>query len=80
MRFRIVRTDVVQYMDPENSSDPDLGETKPRDPDALPPANIFELVMFWFYKAFAALGGGNVIFAVKAGLLTGTFLSPPDIE
>lgn len=67
-------------MDPENSSDPDLGETKPRDPDALPPANVFELVMFWFYKAFAALGGGNVIFAVKAGLLTGTFLSHLDIE
>ncbi|KAI0089790.1 hypothetical protein BDY19DRAFT_888753 [Irpex rosettiformis] len=62
--------DVVQYMDPEESNDPDLGETKRRDPDALPPANLFELVMFWLYKAFAGLRGGNFVFAVKAGLLT----------
>ena len=63
--------DVVQYMDQENSDDPDLGETRPRDPDALPPANLFELIMLWLYRAFAALRGGNVVFAVKAGLLTG---------
>ena len=70
--------DVVQYMDQENSDDPDLGETRPRDPDALPPANLFELVMLWLYRAFAALRGGNVVFAVKAGLLTGasSFLLP----
>ncbi|KAI0697464.1 hypothetical protein BC835DRAFT_1504792 [Cytidiella melzeri] len=62
--------DVVQYMDPEGGDYPDLGVTKSRDPDALPPSNLFELVMLWLYKGFAALGGGNVVFAVKAGLLT----------
>ena len=58
-------------MDTDNGDDPDLGETKPRDPDALPPSNFFELLMFWMFKGFAALGGGNIVFAIKAGLLTG---------
>ena len=58
-------------MDVEGGGDPDLGQTQPRDPAALPPSNWFELIMFWLYKGFAALGGGNVLFAVKAGLLTG---------
>lgn len=56
----------------EAQLDPDLGLTKRRDPDALPPSNKFEAVMFWIHHAFAALGHGNTVFAIKAALLTGT--------
>lgn len=58
-------------MDPPEEQDADLGQTRRRDPDALPPSNLFEAVMYWLYHATAALGGGNVLFAIKAGLLTG---------
>lgn len=58
----------MELHDEDNS---DLGQTRPRDPDALPPSNLFELVMYWLYQGTAAVGGGNVLFAIKAGLLTG---------
>lgn len=58
-------------MDEPAGGDPDLGETKARDPDALPPSNLFELGMSRLYHAFMSLGGGNLLFAFKAGLLTG---------
>lgn len=48
----------------------DLGMPRPRDPDALPPSNPFEWVMNFMYRAFTGIGGGNLIFALKAGLLT----------
>ncbi|GJE89275.1 aromatic acid exporter family member 2 domain-containing protein [Phanerochaete sordida] len=60
--------DVVQYM--EQEPDSDLGATRRRDPDALPPSNKFESAMYWLHRAFAALGHGNAVFAIKAGLLT----------
>ena len=49
----------------------DLGSASRRDPDALPPQNLFQLVMFWVYSAATALGRGNCLYALKAGLLTG---------
>lgn len=58
-------------MERDTEGDPDLGETKARDPDALPPSNMFEYIMFLLYKGFASIGGGNSLFAIKAGLLTG---------
>lgn len=60
-------TDVVQMME----ADSDLGMTQRRDPDALPPSNAFETGMYWVHHALAALGHGNCVFAIKAGLLTG---------
>ena len=42
-----------------------------RDPDALPPRNSTEWVMTLIHKFIMGLGGGNAIFAVKAGLFTG---------
>ncbi|KAI0344331.1 hypothetical protein BDW22DRAFT_1355705 [Trametopsis cervina] len=62
--------DIIQYMERDAEGDPDLGETKARDPDALPPSNMFEYIMFLLYKGFASIGGGNSLFAIKAGLLT----------
>lgn len=49
----------------------DLGMAKRRDPDALPPSNAFELLMYWVHDLLGALAAGNSIFALKAGLLTG---------
>jgi hypothetical protein len=49
----------------------DLGMPRVRDPDALPPRNSTEWVMTLIHKFIMGLGGGNAIFAVKAGLLTG---------
>ena len=54
----------------EQGPDADLGMTRRRDPDALPPSNKFEAAMYWLHKAFAALGHGNAVFAIKAGLIT----------
>jgi hypothetical protein len=61
--------DVVQLME---DLDPDLGETRKRNPDALPPSNTFETAMYYLHEGLAALGRGNCVFAIKAGLLTGT--------
>ncbi|KAL1742869.1 hypothetical protein HDZ31DRAFT_42289 [Schizophyllum fasciatum] len=60
--------DVVQGLAP--SVEEDLGLAIKRDPDVLPPANGFEWAMNHIYKAFVALGGGNSIFAIKAGILS----------
>jgi hypothetical protein len=60
--------DVVQGVEEEWESD--LGQAKGRDPDALPPRNRFEFVISYVYSKLAALGRGNALFALKAGLLT----------
>jgi hypothetical protein len=41
-----------------------------RDPDAMPPSNAFESVMGWLYDVTQVFGKGNVLFALKAGVLT----------
>jgi hypothetical protein len=48
----------------------DLGQAVKRDPDALPPKNVLEIAMNWIYRAAIGIGGGNVLFALKAGTLT----------
>jgi hypothetical protein len=48
----------------------DLGAPAPRDPDALPPRNAFEAVARAIHSGVVALGHGNVLFALKAGVLT----------
>ncbi|KAI8969682.1 hypothetical protein BD414DRAFT_256336 [Trametes punicea] len=60
--------DIIQGIQPEWNED--LGITRRRDPDALPPSNAFQYVMHWIYEAATALGRGNALFALKAGLLT----------
>lgn len=54
----------------EQNPNTDLGLTRRRDPDALPPSNSFETAMYWLHKVIAALGHGNAVFAIKAGLVT----------
>jgi hypothetical protein len=51
----------------------DLGEPMWRDPDALPPSNWFERIMSMLYHGTRALGGGNFLYAVKAGILTSMY-------
>lgn len=48
----------------------DLGSASRRDPDALPPRNAFEWVMNFVHQALSGLSHGNVLFALKAGLLS----------
>ena len=48
----------------------DLGQAVRRDPDALPPRNALERTVNWMYHIAKAIGGGNVLFALKAGILT----------
>ena len=43
-----------------------------RDPDALPPKNTFGLIASYIHTALASLLGGNALYAIKAGILTGT--------
>ncbi|OBZ78595.1 Uncharacterized protein C57A7.05 [Grifola frondosa] len=59
--------DVIPGMQPEWNED--LGMTSRRDPDALPPSNLFQLVMYWIYLALMGLMGGNALFAIKAGFM-----------
>ena len=49
----------------------DLGKAVKRDPDALAPRNGLEMAMNWIYRAVVSIGGGNLLFALKAGVLTG---------
>ncbi|KAI0641257.1 hypothetical protein C8Q79DRAFT_919931 [Trametes meyenii] len=60
--------DIIQGIQPEWNED--LGMTRRRDPDALPPTNAFQSVMHWVYELATALGRGNSLFALKAGLLS----------
>ena len=46
-----------------------------RDPDALPPSNFVERISDFIYQAGAAIFNGNLLYAVKAGLLTGASCS-----
>lgn len=48
----------------------DLGQAVGRDPDALPPRNVLEKTLNWVYYATTGIGRGNVLFALKAALLT----------
>lgn len=64
-KSRISSPDDSQFI-PER----DLGTPHRRDPDALPPRNALEWTFNVTYNLFVSLGGGNAIFAVKAGLLT----------
>jgi hypothetical protein len=47
---------------------------QPRDPDALPPRNTFELIAGHIQSGCASLLRGNALYAIKAGLLTGASL------
>ncbi|KAF5391062.1 hypothetical protein D9757_003093 [Collybiopsis confluens] len=49
---------------------------KRRDPDALPPDNVWEVIGGWIYKHVAGMMSGNALFAVKAAVLT-TLMSLP---
>lgn len=51
-------------------TDDDLGLPQRRDPDHLPPRNVVEAVMSSIYRALLSLGTGNVLFAIKGGLLS----------
>lgn len=61
--------DLIQGLEPTVMND--LGMPRRRDPDALPPNNIVERALNIIYHGAFSLGGGNMLFAVKAGLLTG---------
>ncbi|KAI0318290.1 hypothetical protein OF83DRAFT_1057097 [Amylostereum chailletii] len=67
--------DVIQGME---AMEDDLGMPTRRDPDALPPGNLFEKVMNAMYHGARACSGGNVLYALKAGLLT-VVLSIPSL-
>ncbi|EGN97169.1 hypothetical protein SERLA73DRAFT_183808 [Serpula lacrymans var. lacrymans S7.3] len=60
--------EIIPGMEPSWMSD--LGKAARRDPDALPPRNALEMIMNIIYRVFTNMGGGNVLFAVKAGALT----------
>ncbi|KAJ3758691.1 hypothetical protein EV360DRAFT_43339 [Lentinula raphanica] len=65
--------DLVQHMggdEEDNMYGMGLPYPKRRDPDALPPGNIWELMGRWVYKRVVGLTGGNALYAVKAGVLT----------
>ncbi|KAI0271253.1 hypothetical protein BC834DRAFT_432593 [Gloeopeniophorella convolvens] len=58
----------------------DLGLAQRRDPDALPPRNAFEALMNIFYHMLQGLTGGDVLFAIKAGVLTALLSIPSFIQ
>ncbi|ESK92525.1 hypothetical protein Moror_4433 [Moniliophthora roreri MCA 2997] len=70
--------DFVQGITPTIMND--LGMASPRDPDALPPSNSFEWVVSGLYKFITSLGGGNALYAVKAGILTTLMCLPSFIR
>jgi hypothetical protein len=69
VRSTILIVDVIPGMDPAWQDD--LGIPHRRDPDAMPPHNIFEWLMHHLHHCIISLMGGNALFAFKAGILTG---------
>ena len=61
-----------------SSSSPgiDIGMPTRRDPDALPPGDLLEAIGGLIYYILSGLGKGNAVFAIKAGVLTGTCAHP----
>jgi len=57
-----------------------LGLPAPRDPDSLPPRNLFESFFEFLHAVIAALVTDNAIFAFKAGLLTVVLCLPSLIK
>lgn len=57
-----------------NREDPEsittLNEAGQRDPDAYPPSSMLELLGSRIFRIGTAFGRGNLLFAVKAGILT----------
>lgn len=66
--------DIIPGLDP--TSPIVLGQAIRRDPDALPPRNVLEKTINWMYHVVTGIGGGNVLFALKAGILTSETYSP----
>lgn len=66
----MINADIIQGVKPEWIED--LGLPRRRDPDALPPRNLFESLLSHIYKGTVAMRGGNTLFALKAAVLTGT--------
>ncbi|KAF9220310.1 hypothetical protein BS17DRAFT_739428 [Gyrodon lividus] len=62
--------EIIPGLDPSTMAMADLGKAVRRDPDALPPRNALESVMNWLYRTVMGIGGGNALFALKAGVLT----------
>ncbi|KAL4063403.1 hypothetical protein V8B97DRAFT_1930456 [Scleroderma yunnanense] len=60
--------EIIPGIDPTIVSD--LGQAVRRDPDAHPPQNMLESIMDRLYHGVSGLGGGNALFAIKAGVLT----------
>ncbi|KAF8186290.1 hypothetical protein BJ912DRAFT_852397 [Pholiota molesta] len=63
-----------------DSSNADLGLTRKRDPDALPPRNLFETMMRLLHKFAMGLATGNTVFSLKAGALTVILCLPSFIK
>lgn len=66
--------DVVQGVEENEHPDNDLGDARRRDPDALPPESIFELLMSWVHRGYTEFFSGNSLFALKAAVLTSKWL------
>ncbi|KAH8091403.1 hypothetical protein BXZ70DRAFT_909843 [Cristinia sonorae] len=62
--------DILQGLDEQHGVAGDLGIADRRDPDALPPDNVFQLAMNIVYRASHELFNGNSLFALKAAILT----------
>ncbi|KAL5501058.1 hypothetical protein ACEPAH_9445 [Sanghuangporus vaninii] len=60
--------DIVQGIDPENQSL--LGVPTGRDPDALSPRTRMQAFGSMAYHTLSALGSGNAVFGLKAGVLS----------
>lgn len=73
--FMFSNLDVVPGVAPEWLDD--LEMPRRRDPDALPPNNVFEAIMNYTYKGMVAMRGGNTLFAIKAATLTGKTIMIP---
>ncbi|KAG6918461.1 hypothetical protein DXG01_014088 [Tephrocybe rancida] len=68
--------DTIQGLAPATLED--IGLPQRRDPDALPPRNVFEVFVGYIYFSVTGLAGGNLLFGIKAGVLT-VLLSLPSM-
>lgn len=68
VKFADLLTDTIPSIDDDSTVY--LGDTRMRDPDALPPGTVIEAIANTVFRSLLALTHGNAVYAFKAATLT----------
>jgi hypothetical protein len=69
-----VTIDYIEGLKEKESGE--LGHPRRRDPDHLPPSNLFEAICYQLRALLRRFYGGNTLFAIKAGTFSSIIYIP----